>query len=410
MQTFYNIGIFFYGFLIRLIAPFKGKAKAFLNGRKHLFKNMAQTIAGIERPIWFHFASLGEFEQGRPVLEAIKAQRPDEKIIITFFSPSGFEIRKNYALADGVFYLPLDTPVNAKKFVDLLKPKMAIFTKYEFWPNYFKQLYQHQIPIYLISAIFRPHQIFFKWYGKFYRKVLFCVSHFFVQNEESMLLLGSIGINAVSLSGDTRFDRVFENANHPKTLPQAENFTKNHQVVVAGSTWPEDEQILAELAAQNPAWKFIIAPHEIGENRFRLIEQKFKNSIRFSSYHAFDKNLHTKHNLGYQTLIIDNIGMLSSLYQYGATAYIGGGFGKGIHNILEAAAFGLPIMFGPNYQKFQEAKDLINKGAAIAVSRFTELETAFKRFENNKIAAQTSKNYVQLRKGATQTIVTRIFA
>ena len=402
MYWLYNISILIYGLLVRLVALFNTKAKLFVDGRKDIFKQINSKINFNEKPIWFHFASLGEFEQGRPVLEKIKSLNPTEKIIVTFFSPSGYEIRKNYALADGIFYLPIDTPSNARKFLLLVKPKMAIFTKYEFWPNYFKALAHNQTPLYIISGIFRPNQVFFKWYGGFYRNVLKCVDHFFVQNDESALLLKSIGITEIDISGDTRFDRVFENAQAPKELASVKAFCQNSPVLVAGSTWLEDEKLLTELATENPDWKIIIAPHEIHASHIDELVKLFPEAIKFSEIDVKPMNS--------QILIIDNIGMLSSLYQYGRIAYIGGGFGAGIHNTLEAAAFGLPVIFGPNYQKFQEAKDLINIGAAKSIGNAKGLITAFDYFKHTEESGTIAKSYVAEKKGATDMIIDRILS
>ena len=402
MYWLYNISILIYGLLVRLVALFNTKAKLFVDGRGDIFKQIDSKINFDEKPIWFHFASLGEFEQGRPVLEKIKSLNPTEKIIVTFFSPSGYEIRKNYALADGIFYLPIDTPSNARKFLSLVKPKMAIFTKYEFWPNYFKALAHNQTPLYIISGIFRPNQVFFKWYGGFYRNVLKCVDHFFVQNDESALLLKSIGITEIDISGDTRFDRVFENAQAPKELASVKAFCQNSPVLVAGSTWLEDEKLLTELATENPDWKIIIAPHEIHASHIDELVKLFPEAIKFSEIDVKPMNS--------QILIIDNIGMLSSLYQYGRIAYIGGGFGAGIHNTLEAAAFGLPVIFGPNYQKFQEAKDLINIGAAKSIGNAKGLITAFEFFKHTEESGTIAKSYVAEKKGATDMIIDRILS
>ena len=399
MYWLYNISILIYGLLIKFASLFNAKAKLFVNGRKDFFERIAVKATAIENPIWFHFASLGEFEQGRPVLEKIKSTNPQEKIIVTFFSPSGYEIRKNYALADGIFYLPLDTPTNAKKFIETIKPKMAIFTKYEFWPNYFKALASKKITLYIISGIFRPNQVFFKWYGGFYRNVLKCVDYFFVQNEESAALLKSIGINNVDISGDTRFDRVFENAQQPKQLPIIEQFCGSDQVLVAGSTWPDDEKLLVDLATKYPNWKIIIAPHEIHASHISEIEKLFPQASKFSELNPMKPD--------HQVLIIDNIGMLSSLYQYGKIAYIGGGFGIGIHNTLEAVAFGLPVIFGPNYDKFQEAKDLINIRAAKSIRNTGELVSAFEYFNKNE-SGKIASSYVAEKKGATDIIIEKI--
>ncbi|RZK53237.1 MAG: 3-deoxy-D-manno-octulosonic acid transferase [Pedobacter sp.] len=398
MLWIYNIGIVMYGLLLKLASLFNEKARLFVNGRKNIFENIAHKVDSKDRPVWFHFASLGEFEQGRPVLEKLKSANPSQKIVVTFFSPSGFEIRKNYTLAD-VFYLPIDTASNAKRFIELINPKSAIFTKYEFWFHYFKELDKKQIPLYLISGIFRPNQIFFKWYGGFYRSVLKYVNHFFVQNEESVFLLKSIGIKDVSLAGDTRFDRVYENAEQPKRLAVIENFCGDANVFIAGSTWPDDERILISLTEKYPDWKFIIAPHEIGEGHIREIESLFPKAIKFS---VFSSQVSATSS---QILIIDNIGMLSSLYQYGKLAYIGGGFGVGIHNTLEAAAFGLPVIFGPKYDKFQEAKDLIAIGAAKSIASVDQLNAAFQGFVSNEKASADAKNYVKAKKGATEMII-----
>nr|MBP8067726.1 3-deoxy-D-manno-octulosonic acid transferase [Pedobacter sp.] len=314
MIWIYTIGVALFTVSTRIASLFNQKAKLFTQGRKNVFKEITSKIGLIDRPIWFHFASLGEFEQGRSVMEAIKLMDPTEKIVITFFSPSGFEIRKNYAGANGVFYLPMDTFSNAKKFIELVNPKMAVFTKYEFWYHYFSELHQKHIPLYLISGIFRPSQLFFKWYGGFYRKMLTCVTHFFVQNEESYALLKEIGINAVSISGDTRFDRVYENALSPKKIDVVEEFCASLPVFIAGSTWLADEKLLVALVEKHPDWKFIIAPHEVDEGHIEEIERLFPDSIKFSQL----KTLSTQGS----TLIIDNIGMLSSLYQYASIAYI----------------------------------------------------------------------------------------
>lgn len=398
MLWIYNIGIAMYYLLLRLASLFNNKAKFFVDGRKNIWELIKTKINRNDHPIWFHFASLGEFEQGRPVLEKLKNENPLQKIVVTFFSPSGYEIRKNYALAD-VFYLPLDTATNAKKFIELVNPKLAIFTKYEFWFHYFTVLNQKKIPLYLISGIFRPKQLFFKWYGGFYKNMLKCITHFFVQNVESVALLKSIGFDNISLAGDTRFDRVYENAQNPKRLELIETFCSNNKVFIAGSTWPEDEKLLISLTEKYPDWKFIIAPHEIGDSHIKEIEGLFPKAIKFS---VLSSQLT---QTSPQILIIDNIGMLSSLYQYAKVAYIGGGFGVGIHNTLEAAAFGLPVIFGPKYDKFQEAKDLIGIEAAKSITNSDELLTAFENFKANTKASAEAKNYVEQQKGATKIIM-----
>ena len=398
MLWLYNIGISFYGLVLRVFSLFNTKAKLFIEGRTQLFEQIEKTLDPSKTNIWFHFASLGEFEQGRPVLEKIKTLYPNKNIVITFFSPSGYEVRKNYALAAGVFYLPLDTAANARKFVAVIKPEIAIFTKYEYWYHYFKVLHQHNIPLYVISGIFRPDQIFFKWYGSFNRKILSFVNHFFVQNQESVDLLKSIHLENVSLSGDTRFDRVAENAQSPKTIQEVADFCGSNPVFIAGSSWQADEQLIAGLIAQHPDWKFIIAPHETDDSHIAALRKIIPAAITHSELLKGSKKIA-------QTLIIDNIGILSSLYQYGNIAYIGGGFGAGIHNTLEAAAYGIPVIFGPKYAKFQEAKDLIEIGAAISIETESDLSAAFLQFQKNAAAGKIAQKYVQDKTGSTRQIL-----
>ncbi|WP_317129790.1 3-deoxy-D-manno-octulosonic acid transferase [Mucilaginibacter corticis] len=354
--------------------------------------------------IWFHFASLGEFEQGRPVLEQMRVARPQSKIVVTFFSPSGYEIRKNTPLADAVYYLPLDTKKNAHQFLSIINPTLAVFTKYEYWYHFFNQLHNRQIPLYIISGIFRPNQVFFKWYGGLHRKMLGFVTHFFVQDDQSKQLLQTLNINNVTISGDTRFDRVWANAENPKPLPVIAEFINNQKTFIAGSTWPADEQLIAKLVTQYPDWKFIIAPHEISEEKInKLITLLPQTAVtRFSQIS----------NLKSQILVIDNIGMLSLLYQYGDIAFIGGGFGAGIHNTLEAAAFGLPVIFGPNYAKFKEAKDLIAIGGGFSIDDETSLKNVTDKLVNDqafcKAAGNKSKAYVQDSIGATNAIMSEL--
>lgn len=401
MLLLYNTGLKLYLLFIYVASFFNNKAKLWLNGRQQIIKSEDSSI-------WFHFASLGEFEQGRPVLEQFRQQHSDKRIIITFFSPSGYEIRKNTPLADAVYYLPLDSAKNAQKFIDTINPELAVFTKYEYWYHYFNTLHKHNVPLYIISGIFRPNQIFFKWHGGLYRKMLGFVTHFFVQDEQSKQLLQNINVTNVTVSGDTRFDRVWTNAQRPKALPEIEEFTKGHKVFIAGSTWPKDEKLVAELVKDYPTWKFIFAPHEIDEDKInKLIDLLPKNStIRYSQLTTHNLQLTT------QTLIIDNIGMLSSLYQYGHIAYIGGGFGAGIHNTLEAAAFGLPVIFGPNYSKFKEAKDLITLKVGFSIANKAELEGAVNTLINDEqfyaYAHKQIKKYVEEHTGAIHTIIKHI--
>jgi 3-deoxy-D-manno-octulosonic-acid transferase len=382
------------------------KAKLWVSGRQNWEKELRKKVGKIESSVWFHFASLGEFEQGRPVLEALKKAEPETNIIISFFSPSGYEIHKNYPLALAVCYLPLDTTNNATTFIEIIKPKYAVFTKYEYWFYFFRTLHQKHIPLYLISGIFRKNQAFFKCYGGFYRQMLSFITYFFVQNEESKTLLNSLGITQVSVNGDTRFDRVAENAKNKKELKEIEAFCGSSKVLVAGSTWPADEELLNTIIESYPNWKFISAPHEIAEaNLQRLEEQLLGKTIRYSNLEVHKLTLP-------QVLIIDNIGLLSSLYAYGTIAYIGGGFGKGIHNTLEAAAFGLPVIFGPKYQKFQEAKDLIELNAGFSISNQAELNDCFKLLQSDthKEAGKQAKAYVDEHTGATAQILEKIIA
>ncbi|MFD2864646.1 3-deoxy-D-manno-octulosonic acid transferase [Mucilaginibacter antarcticus] len=398
MLQLYNLGLRIYSILILIFSIFNKKAGLWIAGRRNV------AIAPFTDSVWFHFASLGEFEQGRPVLERYRADNLQAKIVITFFSPSGYEIRKNTLLADAVYYLPLDTAANAREFIEAINPTLAVFTKYEYWYHYFNELHNRNIPLYMVSGIFRPGQVFFKWYGGLHRKMLSFVSHFFVQDEQSKQLLQAININNVTISGDTRFDRVWANAQTLRILPEIAAFTDNQKTFIAGSTWSADEQLLAGLITEYPDWKFIIAPHEIDEDKInRLIHLLPQNS-----YERFSQMSNVKS----QILIIDNIGMLSSLYQYGHIAYIGGGFGAGIHNTLEAAAFGLPVIFGPNYQKFKEAKDLLAIGAGFSVDD----EQGFKKTASDLIsdpellkdAGQKARGYVQQNIGATDMIMSEM--
>jgi len=403
MLLIYNAAIRLYFVVIWIFSFFNQKAKFWIRGRNE------QVFIRIKGSIWFHFSSLGEFEQGRPVLEVFRQKYPENKIVITFFSPSGYEVRKNTALADAVYYLPLDTGKNAKKFIDIIQPKLAIFTKYEYWYHFYNELHRSNIPLYIISGIFRPGQVFFKWYGGLHRSMLGFVTWFFVQDNKSKQLLQGIGIQNASVSGDTRFDRVWENARAPKQLPAIAEFKNGQKVFIAGSTWPEDEKLIAQMVNSYPDWKFIIAPHEIETGKLDKLMKLLPaaSSARYSVISGQNGNFSDL-----KVLVIDNIGMLSSLYQYGDIAYIGGGFGAGIHNTLEAAAFGLPVIFGPNYARFKEANDLVALRAGFSVSNEEELgaildalvsDEAFYSAANKRILA-----YVKDHTGATNTILERI--
>lgn len=383
-----------------------------IKGRKNWEKNLAKQIDRKQRYIWFHCASLGEFEQGRPVIEELKKQFPEFKIVLTFFSPSGYEIRKNYKGADIICYLPLDSKSNASRFIALLNPEKVFFVKYEFWYNYITQIKTHNIPLYIISAIFREKQLFFKNtpLGNWYRKVLKGFDHFFIQNEQSAQLLKSVGFENFTISGDTRFDRVASIAKSAKQFDIVERFKGNSQLIVAGSTWKPDEELLAEVINNNNDvnnTKFIIAPHEVSTNNINRISQLLKKpNILFSEV----ENAKVE---DYDVLIIDSIGILSSLYQYGNLAYIGGGFGVGIHNILEAATFGLPVLFGPNFKKFKEAVDLKEQKGAFSISNQKDLNAALNLLINDKNeqqkAAEKSRKYVEKNVGSTKLIIKKVF-
>ncbi len=403
MRVLYTFGIFLYGLLIRFAALWNEKAKFWVNGRKGVILRIAEDLKGNESNIiWIHSASLGEFEQGRPLIESLKQEHPELKIFLTFFSPSGYEVRNDYPLADYIYYLPEDSVSNAHQLIKLIKPKMAIFIKYEYWYNYMNELSNTQTPLIFISGIFRSNQLFFKPFGGWFLKHLRQVNHFFVQNEESVLLLKKVGIDKVSKSGDTRFDRVASITAKVESNSIVETFKNNQNLFLGGSTWMPDEQILKEFHSQYPELKLIIAPHLIDENHIQQIQDLFEGSIRYSK-------AQTAKLKDASVLIIDNMGMLSSLYQYANFAMIGGGFGVGIHNTLEAATFGMPIFIGPNYHKFQEAKDLKNLGVVKVVKNSMDLSSAITPLLNDDSVynsiSRSSKEYVKSNTGATQTIL-----
>lgn len=378
------------------------KAEQWVIGRRNWADTLSHKLTGNTAPVvWFHAASLGEFEQGRPVIEAFRAVYPDYKILLTFFSPSGYEVRKHYAGADYVLYLPADTPANARQFVRLVNPQIAFFIKYEFWHNYLHELKMANVPVISFSAIFRPDQLFFKTYGGFYRDLLRQFDHILVQNKESVELLRHIKITRVTLAGDTRFDRVWQVAADKKAIPIAGAFKNNQPVLVVGSAWPADMSVLIPFLNQfDQPLKIIIAPHEMHDDELeRWRAQLIKRSVRFSQA---NKTAITDADV----LIIDNVGMLSSLYQYAEFAYIGGAFGKGLHNILEAATFGMPLFFGPNHTRFQEAVDLIREGAAFPVSTTDDFAAAFaQQYADRSAAARISRDYVQRNIGATAQVM-----
>lgn len=369
MFFLYRIFIRLYTFAIRLAALFNHKARQWVSGRKNQFAIIREKINTSEKKVWFHTSSLGEFEQARPVMERFKTEFPDYKIVLTFFSPSGYEIRKNYEGADYIFYLPADTRTNARKWLELLQPEKVFFVKYDFWFNYINEIHKRNTPLYFFSVKLRKNQYFFKWYGGWFRKQLHKINFLFVQDQTTQELLRNIGCSNTVVSGDTRFDRVLSVTQHAREFPVAAAFAGQSQVVIAGSTWPVDEDMLKTfIIKQSGKYKYIIAPHEIHEERIEAFTKiPGKKAIRFS--------LATLENVtDADILIIDSIGKLMHLYKYGQVAYIGGGFGKNVHNILESATFGVPVVFGPNYHKFQEILDLIALHGAFPVNNYETLE------------------------------------
>lgn len=405
MRLFYHIFIWVYAIGIRLAAFFNKKANLWLSGRKDVFLKLKEAIPENEKIIWFHCASLGEFEQGRPVIEAFRKHFKDHKILLTFFSPSGYEVRKNDEQADYIFYLPLDTAKNARKFIAITRPRMAVFVKYEFWFNYINELSLNKIPFFMISVIFRPSQHFFKPWGWWFRKQLQKVTYFFVQNEASIKLLNSVKVFHAELSGDTRFDRVMQLSSEEINLDIIREFAGDESLLIAGSTWPADEDVLKSLLLQSKQqFKLVLAPHIVSKAHIQQIQQKFKEQdpVLFSN---FSKGKLTSTRV----LIIDSIGMLSHIYRFGKIAYIGGGFGVGIHNVLEAATFGLPVIFGPNYQRFQEAVDLKSSGVGFPINNSENCLEIFDRLMDNEPLLQHSsaiaRNYVVEKAGATASVL-----
>ncbi len=412
MLFLYNLVVILASQLLKIVALFSPKMKLFVDGRKSVFETLAKTIHATDKTIWFHAASLGEYEQGLPVIETIKQQFPTHKIVVTFFSPSGYEVRKKNTVADATVYLPLDTISNAKQFVELVHPEMVFFIKYEYWPNYLNELKNQNIKTYLISGILRENQAFFKWYGGFYRNALKTFDYFFVQNESSKNLLQSIGFNNVKVSGDTRFDRVVSILERDNSLDFIKQFKDNKTTIVIGSSWPKDESLLVNYINQSSDdVKFIIAPHNIKQEQIlNLKNQIQKKTILFS------ENVETQLIASlkeYNVFIIDTIGILTKIYSYADIAYVGGGFGNpGVHNILEPATFGVPIVIGPNYSHFAEATALVNMEGCISIQNQTQINEAFdlllhnedERLEKGHICS----TFVQMNKGATQTIMNHI--
>jgi len=405
---FYNLFIYVYLLGVAVYSLFNEKVRKMWRGERAAFKVLKEKVDPEAKYVWFHAASLGEFEQGRPLMERLRQEHPEYRILLTFFSPSGYEVRKNYRGADIICYLPLDTPVNAIRFLRLVHPVMAFFIKYEFWYNYLHILKHRNVPVYSVSSIFRPDQVFFKWYGRQYGRVLNCFTHFFVQNEQSRELLAKIGIRNVSVVGDTRFDRVLQIKEAAKQLPVVGTFVSGHpQVFVAGSSWPPDEEIFIRYFNEHRDWRLIIAPHVIGEDHLKQIE-KLLEGRKVVRYTAAEKGASVTDA---DVLIIDCFGLLSSIYHYGQVAYVGGGFGVGIHNLLEAAVWDVPVFFGPNNQKFQEAQGL-KKSGGFEISDYEAFAAQMDRLAADtaylKEQGRKAGQFVQSLAGATEEVLAAI--
>ena len=403
----YSLGIYLYAGCINIASLFNRKARLLIKGHRNIFRTLKEQVDPNSSYLWFHASSLGEFEQGRPLIERIHNKHPECRILLTFFSPSGYEVRKDYKGADIVCYIPFDTPLNVRKFLDSIKIEKAFFIKYEFWPNFLKGLNKRGIEIFSVSSIFRDNQLFFKWYGKGYAKALSYFKHLFVQDRHSKDLLYSIGITGVSIVGDTRADRVIEVAADSKQFPIIEKFVNGNPTFIAGSSWPADEELFIPYFLPKRDWKLIIAPHEIHEEHLAEIESRLegRDSIRLSK--ANIDNIK-----GYDTLIIDCFGMLSSIYRYGHIAYIGGGFGVGIHNILEAAVFDIPVLFGPNNKRFREAQELKQLKGGFEITDAYSFRILIDKFISDpgflKKAGRNAGDYVRSSSGTSDRILGEI--
>lgn len=405
MKVLYNIFVILYTTTIRFASVFNNKARLWVDGRKNILSRIKEEQISDKQIIWVHCASLGEFEQGRPVIEQLRSTYPDHKIFLTFFSPSGYEVRKNYEYADYIYYLPIDTKRNAQRFINYVNPKLVIFIKYEFWYNYIDEIYRQKIPLIFVSVIFRPSQHFFKPWGKWYARQLNKVTHLFVQNEESIDLLDSIGIYHAEVSGDTRFDRVIQLPDEPVSNPIIEKFKGESTLLMAGSTWQPDEKILHDLLLNSKVdFKLVIAPHLINREHIADILSRFENYNPSLYSDASSVNLSKN-----KVLIINSIGMLAQLYRYADIAYIGGGFGVGIHNLLEASTYGIPVLFGPNYKRFREAVELRDNGGGFPINNSEECLEVFDRLmlDQNayRASASVARQYVHKNAGATQLVI-----
>ena len=411
MKVFYNIFIKLYPIIAKIISTKNTKAKLWIEGRKNLFAELEQTFQNNNKNIvWMHCSSLGEFEQGRPVLEKLKFIYPNYQFLLTFFSPSGYEVQKKYAHADWVFYLPMDSKQNAQKFLNIVQPKLILFVKYEFWYYYLTEIRNKKIPLLLLSASFRKSQPFFKWYGNMYREMLACFTYIFVQDKSCAALLNNIGFTEnLTIAGDTRFDRVIEIANQFNGIEIIEQFIDKNITIVAGSTWLEDDEALDHFANTHPNIKFIIAPHQIEEERIQECLKLYKKSVLFSQLKNDNINFSD-----YSVLIIDNVGMLSKLYKYATISFVGGAFGNdGVHNVLEAAVYGKPVVFGPEYDKYREAVELIENNGGISINNTLELEEIFEKLlsDNNfyREVASNAAKFVTSKSGATKKIVAYVY-
>lgn len=398
---------------VAIYSCFNEKVRKMWRGEREAFKILREKVDPNAKYVWFHAASLGEFEQGRPLMEQLRKEHPEYKILLTFFSPSGYEVRKNYEGADIITYLPLDTITNARRFLRTVRPVMAFFIKYEFWYNYLHILKHRGVPVYSVSSIFRPEQVFFKWYGRQYGRVLNCFTHFFVQNEISKELLAKIGITDTTVVGDTRFDRVLQIKEAAKQLPVVEAFVKDAPLVfVAGSSWPPDEEIFIKYFNAHKNWKLIIAPHVIGEDHLKQIE-KLLEGRKVIRYTEAEKMVNGQLSMvnDYEVLIINCFGLLSSIYHYGNVAYVGGGFGVGIHNLLEAAVWDVPVFFGPNNQKFQEAQGLKTSGG-LEIHNYEEFAAQMDRLASDAAylqeQGQKAGHFVKGQSGATQKVLSSV--
>ena len=411
MKVFYNIFIKLYPIIAKIISTKNTKAKLWIEGRKNLFAELEQTFQNNNKNIvWMHCSSLGEFEQGRPVLEKLKFLYPNYQFLLTFFSPSGYEVQKKYAHADWIFYLPMDSKQNAQKFLNIVQPKLILFVKYEFWYYYLTEIRNKKIPLLLLSASFRKSQPFFKWYGNMYREMLACFTYIFVQDKSCAALLNNIGFTEnITIAGDTRFDRVIEIANQFNGIEIIEQFIDKNITIVAGSTWLEDDEALDHFANTHPNIKFIIAPHQIEEERIQECLKLYKKSVLFSQFKNGNFNFSD-----YNVLIIDNVGMLSKLYKYATISFVGGAFGNdGVHNVLEAAVYGKPVVFGPEYDKYREAVELIENNGGISINNTLELEEIFEKLlsDNNfyREIANNAAKFVTSKSGATKKIVAYVY-